>query len=552
MAEERGLGAVQYPRLLLKSPIIVGESKMTVKKKLGEVFKTVGLPPYTYVKPPYFGEVRADIEQPGKHLLIEGPSGIGKTCVIYKVFEELKWEPNKDYVYVSCRDSNANQRIELFLKKTESNMTMDCSVLIIDDFHLLPNQRRAEIGSRLKRLSDRAFEVAEPPKVALIGIPTAGISLLSDAYDLGPRIGIYRFKRADDREISKLIGEGESALNVLFEDDDIILSESQGNFWLAQYICNKICASKDITETREEVEVLSFDLLSIRRRLMEELSPRCMPAAKTFCKGKKWRPGGNKPYLEVLVALTQIPDSVVTFDKILTVVPERRKPGIKAIRPRIPEVIYDSQKNIDLRKQMAFDPDTPGFSIEDPLFRYFLSNLDPEELYKELGIEVETVEESKIYSYDVSFSFAGEVRPLVEAINAELKSEDVVTFYDYDQQSFLLALDLEPTLRRIYSEACQFYLIFLDKNYREKVWTKYERDIVINSGRQEHIIPVILDDEGAAGAVGIPSTLTRIDLRDVWRAITKSNELTEASINVIRNRCVLPLIERIGSIHHGV
>ena len=60
---------------------------MTEKRKLGDVFKTVGLPPYTYVKPKYFGEVRADIEQSGKHLLIEGPSGIGKTCVVFKVFE---------------------------------------------------------------------------------------------------------------------------------------------------------------------------------------------------------------------------------------------------------------------------------------------------------------------------------------------------------------------------------------------------------------------------------------------------------------------------------
>jgi len=44
---------------------------MAEKKKLQDVFKTVGLPPYTYVKPAYYGEVRADISQPGKHLLIE-------------------------------------------------------------------------------------------------------------------------------------------------------------------------------------------------------------------------------------------------------------------------------------------------------------------------------------------------------------------------------------------------------------------------------------------------------------------------------------------------
>jgi Cdc6-like AAA superfamily ATPase len=74
-----------------------GAPTMAEKKKLEDVFKTVGLPPYTYIKPPYYGEVRADITQPGKHLLIEGPSGIGKTCVAFKAFEELKFEQNKDF-----------------------------------------------------------------------------------------------------------------------------------------------------------------------------------------------------------------------------------------------------------------------------------------------------------------------------------------------------------------------------------------------------------------------------------------------------------------------
>jgi hypothetical protein len=383
-----------------------------------------------------------------------------------------------------------------------------------------------------------------PPKTILIGIPTTGISLLSDAFDLGPRLGNYRIQKARDREIDLLIDAGESALNIIFEDRDILLSESAGNFWLAQYICNKICATQEIFETQEDTKILTFDLLSIRQRLMTELSQRFMPVAKTFAKGKKWRPGGNKPYLEVLLALSRIPDSVVTYDKILTIVQERRKPGIKAIRSRIAEVIFNPQKSVDLRKQIAFDPQA-GFSIEDPLFRYFLSNLDSNNLYTELGIEKAKVEYAQIYTYDVGFSFAGEVRQIVEAVNEELKSEDVVTFYDYDQQAFLLALDLEQTLGRIYAESCRYYLVFLDRNYKEKVWTKYERDIMTQSGRKNHIIPVILDDKGAEGVVGISITIGRIDLRDLWHEVQKTSIITRDIMNAIRNRCVLPLIEKL-------
>jgi hypothetical protein len=417
-------------------------------------------------------------------------------------------------------------------------------VIVIDDFHLLSVDKRAEIGSSLKRMSDRAFEHAAPPKTILIGIPTTGVSLLSEAYDLGPRLGTYVLSRAPDIEIDRLISEGETALNVLFEDRNVLLSESSGNFWLAQYVCSKVCATQEVYETQDDPTILTFDLLSIRQRLMTELTQRYLPTARTFAKGKRWRPGGNKPYLEILLALCKIPESVVTFDKLLNVVPERRRPGIKAVRSRVAEVIYDPTKENDLRKQLAFDPDA-GFSIEDPLFRYFITNLEPKRLFQELGIEDSTVERGRLYSYDIGFSFAGEARRIVEAINAEMKAEDVITFYDYDQQAFLLALDLEKTLGRVYAESCRYYLVFLDKHYREKVWTKYERDVMTRPGRKEHIIPVLLDDVGAEGAVGIPATIGRIDLRDVWTDMQKSGALTKDMTNAVRNRCVLPILEKL-------
>jgi hypothetical protein len=181
---------------------------MDDKKRLVDVFKTVGLPPYTYVKPAHYGEVRADVEQPGKHLLIEGPSGTGKTCVVYKVFEELGWIEGTNYQYVSCRDQSSDLTIRGFFEEASKGGQPSPPLMVIDDFHLLPPQRRAEIGGSLKRLSDRAFEKASPPKAILIGIPTSGLSLLSDAYDLGPRLGSYRVSRASDREIDQLISEG--------------------------------------------------------------------------------------------------------------------------------------------------------------------------------------------------------------------------------------------------------------------------------------------------------------------------------------------------------
>jgi Rad3-related DNA helicase len=297
------------------------------KLRLAEVFSTVGLPRYTYVKPRHFGEVRADIEQPGKHLLIEGPSGIGKTCVVYKVFEELQWTRDVDYTYVTARDHNAAERVTEFIAAVVAGQTPQPSLIVVDDFHLLPQEIRNGFGSILKRLSDRAFEQKNPPKAVLIGIPTTGTALLLEANDLGPRLGSYRFKGASDSEINKLLDEGEGALGVIFEDREYVLSESSQNFWLAQHIANKICSTQEVFEQQEDVKILTFDLLSIRQRLMDELSQRYLGTAVTFAKGKKWRPGGNKPYLDVLLALAKNPDLTVTYDKILNLVPERLGPG---------------------------------------------------------------------------------------------------------------------------------------------------------------------------------------------------------------------------------
>jgi len=519
---------------------------MVDKKKLGDVFKTVGLPPYTYVKPKHFGEVRADILQAGKHLLIEGPSGIGKTCVVFKVFEELQWKNGNEFKYIGCRDGNAEQVIDKFLKNATVVDMPNPRVLVVDDFHLLSAGKRTEIGSTLKRLSDRSFEQAEPAKVILIGIPTTGISLLSDAYDLGPRLGSYSLKRASDSEIDKLISEGEQALEVLFEDREVLLSESAGNFWLAQYVCNKVCAIEEVYETQNDTRILTFDILGIRSRLMAELTQRYLPIARTFAKGKKWRPGGNKPYLEILLALCKIPDSVVTFDQLLQVVSERRRPGLKAVRTRISEVIFDPSRKIDLRSQIAFEADS-GFSIEDPLFRYFLTNVDIKVLFRDLGIEESSVENGRLYTYDIGFSFAGEVRKIVELINAEMKAEDVITFYDFDQQAILLAVDLQDMLAKVYAESCRYYLVFMDKHYREKVWTRFEKDVMTSGNRSEHIVPIIVDDEGASGTVGISNTIGRIDLKDIWSEIQKTGTISADNVNTIKNRCVLPMLEKIGA-----
>lgn len=69
--------------------------------------------------------------------------------------------------------------------------------------------------------------------------------------------------------------------------------------------------------------------------------------------------------------------------------------------------------------------------------------------------------------------------------------------------------------------------------------------IMTHSGRRGHIIPVVLDDDGAHGVVGIPSTVGRMDLRDVYKGLAGCGEIAEDERVAIRNRCVLPRLEKL-------
>jgi hypothetical protein len=57
--------------------------------KLEEVFKTSGMPTFTFVKPIEYDRLIVGLRTAGRGLVVEGPSGIGKTTSVLKALEEL-------------------------------------------------------------------------------------------------------------------------------------------------------------------------------------------------------------------------------------------------------------------------------------------------------------------------------------------------------------------------------------------------------------------------------------------------------------------------------
>jgi hypothetical protein len=141
--------------------------------KLEEVFKTSGIPTYTFVKPVEYDRLIVGLRTPGRGLVIEGPSGIGKTTSVFKALEEL---------------GLAAQTLSLSARKAEDRAiiaelpTMKAiGTVLVDDFHRLDDSVKHAVADYLKTLAD---EETEGSKLVVVGINKAGDSLVRFAADL--------------------------------------------------------------------------------------------------------------------------------------------------------------------------------------------------------------------------------------------------------------------------------------------------------------------------------------------------------------------------------
>ena len=65
----------------------VGHNAMTIK--LEDVFKVGGLPTHTFVRPVEYSGLIVALRTPGRGVVVEGPSGIGKTTSVTQALSEL-------------------------------------------------------------------------------------------------------------------------------------------------------------------------------------------------------------------------------------------------------------------------------------------------------------------------------------------------------------------------------------------------------------------------------------------------------------------------------
>jgi hypothetical protein len=255
-------------------PKVLSGSELTtaVRYSLVDVFKYPGVPDVTFVEPEKFYLLKLALKQPGLGVIIEGPSGIGKTTALRKAVEQLGAAGEvTSFEILSARRSEDTKRIQ-YIEQWHKN------TLAIDDFHRLEEPIRNHVADYLKDLADRE----SPAKLIIIGIPGTYKKLVEIAFDLGTRIRSFKLGRVNDEIILSMINKGESALNIIFDRKSEIARASGGSLNIAQILCSNLVAQAGIDQTQLESKLIRCDLEGSVMEVMEQLDPKFHEVVRCF------------------------------------------------------------------------------------------------------------------------------------------------------------------------------------------------------------------------------------------------------------------------------
>jgi len=449
-----------------------------MKRFVEEVFVTEGVPQFTFVAPPNFTEIFLDVRRPGKPVVIEGQSGTGKTTCVKKILERLGEGANA--TYLTARDAAHVSKIAQLAR------TPVAGTFVVDDFHRLAQDVQKALGDIAKVAAERATDNRDLPKLVLIGINQVGSDLIQLVPDIAKRTGIHRIQPGTLTQIQALINAGCVELNVTFENAELIFSESRGDYWLTQQLCQSACAINAVIETCAERQSIKIDVPVLRQRVVDKLKAAYYPAVKEFCRGQRFRPS-NDPYYKLLRAVSEQDSSIVDLNELANARTEVHG-SVNNIKERRLSVLIQSKPVC--ARHFYYNSETKNFAIEDPALFYFLKHLDWNALRSDCGFRGSP----KDYEFDFAISFAGENRDLARHIAESLEILDANVFFDEQYEANYLGRTWSKEFLRIFGSDSRLVVCLLDKYHKDKIWPTFERECFEPRVVDAEVIPIFLDD----------------------------------------------------------
>lgn len=482
---------------------------------LEEVFKRSGVPTYTFVAPREYEHLKVALRSPGRGLVVEGPSGIGKTTAVITAIDELG---------LGRRAQKLSARVPADREIIAGLPSIgDAGIVIIDDFHRLDDGIKQAIADYMKDLADREDQKT---KVVLIGINKAGDALVSFATDLNNRIETIHFEVNSPESIAELLRKGEQAPNVSLSAADAIAVDTGGSFHIAQILGYETCLAAHILERCDAHTEIHISFESVKDRVLTELARTFLPRAIQFARGRRFRREGRAPYLHLLYALARSNEWALGIDDVIN-----RFPGIRGSLSQVVEKGHLQtflRDEAELREIFHYDPHTRVLGVEDPKFMYFVRNLLWSKFVKQAGyISVEFRSR-----YDFALSFAGEERAIAELLYRALQDGEIEVFYDKDEQHRILARDIEEYLGPIYRTEARFVVPLLSRHFPKKIWTKFESEQFKDRFGTNSVIPIWYAD-APPGTFDASSRVGGITFDPAGDTAAQIAEITDALVRKV-------------------
>ncbi len=330
---------------------------------IADIFRTAGQPEHTFVEPAQAIELKLRLRTVGEGLLVEGPSGVGKTTAVEKALQELGQRPHT--VWLSALSERDRSSLDGLIQTD----FQQGGHLVVDDFHHLDRARQAKLTSLIKVLSDRNRRDA---KVTLIGINPASHSLLSYYPDAFGRFAVVRMNKQPDTKVDELIRKGEDVANIVFERRDEFVTAARGSFVIAQRLCLEAAILAGIIDAKETTQTIADGPEQAIRKVHKDLDAKFRGLLSSFAAFD-----GNPPprgaCLLLLYHLSRSEDACVSLDEV-----RYREALLEDAFSWLMASNLNGffETNPAMTRLLYYNRDGAVLSAEDPQLEFYLRQLD--------------------------------------------------------------------------------------------------------------------------------------------------------------------------------